>query len=55
MAPLKEKLRRNSPYNQNFIMGCILACLPGIYLALTGLGAGGGNPASQHVASITNS
>ncbi|KAG0649923.1 hypothetical protein D0Z07_4073 [Hyphodiscus hymeniophilus] len=55
MAILKGKLRLNRPYNQNFIMGCILACLPGIYLALTGLGAGGGNPASQHVASITNS
>ncbi|RFU33869.1 hypothetical protein B7463_g2471, partial [Scytalidium lignicola] len=52
---LKGKLRLNRPFNQNFIMGCILACLPGIYLALTGLGAGGGQPSSQHVASITNS
>ncbi|EXJ88145.1 hypothetical protein A1O1_05073 [Capronia coronata CBS 617.96] len=33
----------------------ILFCLPGIYLALTGLGAGGGRPSSQHVASVTNS
>ncbi|KIW67908.1 hypothetical protein PV04_07123 [Phialophora macrospora] len=55
MAPLKGKMRLNRPFNQNFLMGCILACLPGIYLALTGLGAGGGQPSSQHVASITNS
>lgn len=32
----------------------ILFCLPGIYLALTGLGAGGGRPSSQTVASTTN-
>ncbi|RDW90964.1 putative membrane transporter protein [Coleophoma crateriformis] len=52
---LRGKLRLNRPFNQNFIMGCILFCLPGIYLALTGLGAGGGQPSSQHVASLTNS
>ena len=32
----------------------ILFCTPGIYLALTGLGAGGGRPSSQSVASLTN-
>ncbi|KAK5124766.1 hypothetical protein LTR85_001479 [Meristemomyces frigidus] len=53
--PVKGRFRRNRPFNQNFVMGCILFCLPGIYLALTGLGAGGGRPSSQHVASLTNS
>lgn len=33
----------------------ILFCTPGIYLALTGLGAGGGKPSSQQVAALTNS
>lgn len=51
----KSKFRLNRPFNQNFIMGCILFCLPGIYLALTALGAGGGKPSSQRVASLTNS
>ena len=32
----------------------ILFCTPGIYLALTGLGAGGGQPSSQVIASETN-
>lgn len=32
----------------------MLFCLPGIYLALTGLGAGGGKPASQAVAANVN-
>ncbi|KAK4942367.1 hypothetical protein LTR10_017814 [Elasticomyces elasticus] len=50
----KSKLRLNRPFNQNMIVGCILFCLPGIYLALTGLGAGGGKPSSQYVASKTN-
>ncbi|GME47572.1 putative membrane transporter protein [Neofusicoccum parvum] len=51
----KSKFRLNRPFNQNIIMGCILFCLPGIYLALTALGAGGGKPSSQRVASLTNS
>ncbi|KAJ9145453.1 Membrane transporter protein [Pleurostoma richardsiae] len=55
MALLTGKLARNRAFNQNFVMGCILFCLPGIYLALTGLGAGGGQPSSQRVASLTNS
>ncbi|CAG7917678.1 unnamed protein product [Penicillium olsonii] len=36
-------------------MGCILFCLPGIYIALTGLGAGGGRPKAQETAALTNS
>lgn len=32
----------------------ILFCLPGIYTALTGLGAGGGRPGSADVANQTN-
>ncbi|KAK5948241.1 hypothetical protein OHC33_010675, partial [Knufia fluminis] len=52
---LKGKLRLARPFNQNFVMGCILFCTPGIYLALTGLGAGGGKPSSQQVAALTNS
>ncbi|KAF2102542.1 hypothetical protein NA57DRAFT_71532 [Rhizodiscina lignyota] len=51
---LKGRLRLNRPWNQNFVVGAILFCLPGIYLALTGLGAGGGRPSSQQVASTTN-
>ncbi|KAL3471037.1 MFS general substrate transporter [Aspergillus californicus] len=54
-GPFKGKLRLSRPFNQNFIMGWILFALPGIYLALTGLGAGGGRPSSQRVASLTNS
>lgn len=34
-------------------MASILFCLPGIYLAITGLGAGGGQPTSQHVVSTS--
>ncbi|KAL2211522.1 hypothetical protein CC79DRAFT_1363819 [Sarocladium strictum] len=52
---LKGKLRLTRPFNQNFIMGCVLFCCPGIYLALTGLGAGGGQASSQQVAALTNS
>lgn len=33
---------------------CMLFCLPGIYVALTGLGAGGGKPESQTVAASVN-
>lgn len=35
-------------------MGSILFCLPGIYLAVVGLGAGGGGPSSQHVVSTAS-
>ncbi|CAB11728.1 Membrane transporter [Schizosaccharomyces pombe] len=40
---------------QNFIASCILFCCPGIYLAVTGLGAGGGHPDAYHMADVTNS
>ncbi|KAJ3498181.1 hypothetical protein NLG97_g1327 [Lecanicillium saksenae] len=42
------------PFSQNFIVGILLFCLPGIYTALTGLGAGGGHPSSADVANKTN-
>ncbi|KAK5197128.1 hypothetical protein LTR99_000512 [Exophiala xenobiotica] len=51
---LRGKFRLNRPFTQNFLVGCTLFCLPGIYLALTGLGAGGGRPSSQAVASEAN-
>jgi MFS family permease len=35
-------------------MGSILFCLPGIYLALVGLGAGGGDASQQHVISTAS-
>jgi hypothetical protein len=35
-------------------MGSILFCLPGIYLAVTGLGAGGGQANSKHVVSTAS-
>ncbi|KAI1620089.1 hypothetical protein EDD37DRAFT_613346 [Exophiala viscosa] len=47
-------IRRNSPVFQNFIMGCMLFCLPGIYVAITGLGAGGGKSTSQVTSSDAN-
>ncbi|KAI9741784.1 MAG: hypothetical protein M1834_000170 [Cirrosporium novae-zelandiae] len=50
----KSLLRLNRPFNQNIVVGCVLFLTPGIYLALTGLGAGGGRPSSQDVASTTN-
>lgn len=37
-----------------FLIDSVLFCCPGIYLALTGLGAGGGKPSSVHVGSLTN-
>ena len=36
------------------LMHRVLFCLPGIYLALTGLGAGGGGPSALQVAIETN-
>lgn len=54
MARTNSMWRLNHPFTQNFIAGSILFCLPGIYLALTGLGAGGGKPSSQQVAANVN-
>ncbi|KIW92582.1 uncharacterized protein Z519_06429 [Cladophialophora bantiana CBS 173.52] len=50
----RADLRLNHPFVQNLIAGLMLLCLPGIYLALTGLGAGGGKPSSQTVAANVN-
>ncbi|OQV07673.1 hypothetical protein CLAIMM_12073 [Cladophialophora immunda] len=50
----RADLRLNHPFIQNLIAGLMLLCLPGIYLALTGLGAGGGKPSSQTVAANVN-
>ncbi|KAJ6140022.1 membrane transporter [Penicillium samsonianum] len=53
MGLLKAKFRLRSPWTQNFISGVILFLTTGIYLAVIGLGAGGGKPSSAHVATIT--
>ncbi|KAH8549485.1 hypothetical protein BGW37DRAFT_469008 [Umbelopsis sp. PMI_123] len=50
----KNFMRLGNPYTQNIIGGSVLFCTVGIYLALTGLGAGGGKPTAQQVASTTN-
>ncbi|KIW79626.1 hypothetical protein Z517_06240 [Fonsecaea pedrosoi CBS 271.37] len=54
MGLKRADLRLNHPFIQNLIAGLMLLCLPGIYLALTGLGAGGGKPSSQAVAANVN-
>lgn len=55
MAKLsKHTFRISRPFNQNLVCALILFCLPGIYTALTGLGAGGGKPTSLVVANQTN-
>lgn len=55
VVPPKTWVRLNNPAVQNFITGLVIACSAGIYLALTGLGAGGGKPSSQYLASTSNS
>ncbi|OBT69969.1 hypothetical protein VE03_00541 [Pseudogymnoascus sp. 23342-1-I1] len=55
VVPPKTWIRLNNPAVQNFITGLVIACSAGIYLALTGLGAGGGKPSSQYLASTSNS
>jgi hypothetical protein len=52
MPGLQSKLRLSNPWTQNFISGVILFLTVGIYLAVIGLGAGGGKPSSAHVATI---
>lgn len=58
-----ESSRWNVSYNTQFEksestandgVSSLLFCLPGIYTALTGLGAGGGHPSSSDVANKTN-
>ncbi|KAK5049063.1 hypothetical protein LTR84_005485 [Exophiala bonariae] len=51
---LNKKLRLTRPFNQNFAVACMLFCLPGMYNAITGLGAGGGKPSSLEVANNVN-
>ncbi len=46
-------LRRTSV--QNFVIAAVLFLTVGIYLAVLGLGAGGGKPSSQRVSDISNS
>lgn len=41
------KYNRRRTFNQNFISGIVLFFTVGIYLAVLGLGAGGGQPSSQ--------
>jgi hypothetical protein len=54
MMSLKSKLRLSRPFNQNLVVGAMLFCLPGMYSAITGLGAGGGKPSSLEVANNVN-
>ena len=51
---VKNFLRLTNPFTQDTIAGVVLFCTVGIYNALSGLGAGGGRPSSQHVAAETN-
>ncbi|KAF2464146.1 uncharacterized protein BDR25DRAFT_307336 [Lindgomyces ingoldianus] len=54
MAPLKMP-RLDSPFVQNFLAAVIVCLTPGIYVALTVLGAGGGPANATQMANITNS
>ncbi|KAI9035850.1 uncharacterized protein KD926_002832 [Aspergillus affinis] len=45
---------RTRPLAQNLIAGLVLCLLPGVYLALTSLGAGGGRSSSETLASNVN-
>ncbi|PMD47138.1 hypothetical protein L207DRAFT_478082 [Hyaloscypha variabilis F] len=47
-------LRRNNPFIQVLLSGACLFCNPGLYLAITGLGAGGGKVTSTTMADISN-
>ncbi|OAA71716.1 hypothetical protein LEL_08951 [Akanthomyces lecanii RCEF 1005] len=51
-SSVRAKLRLSNPWTQNFISGVILFLTVGIYLAVIGLGAGGGKPSSAHVSTI---
>ncbi|THX36900.1 hypothetical protein D6D10_06291 [Aureobasidium pullulans] len=46
-------VRLTNPWMQNFLSGIILFLTVGIYLALVGLGAGGGSPSAAHYNVIT--
>ncbi|KAI1622024.1 hypothetical protein EDD37DRAFT_687827 [Exophiala viscosa] len=47
-------LRRTNPFIQNLLMSACLFCNPGLYLAITLLGAGGGRPSSSSMADTSN-
>ena len=47
-------LRLNNPFIQNCLMSACLFCNPGLYLAVTLLGAGGGRASSTSMADISN-
>lgn len=49
------RFSRNLAFNQNLVSGIVLFFTVGIYLAVLGLGAGGGKPSSQRVSDISNS
>ncbi|KAL1868417.1 hypothetical protein VTK73DRAFT_3711 [Phialemonium thermophilum] len=49
-----SRFSRNLTFNQNVISGIVLFFTVGIYLAVLGLGAGGGKPSSQRVSDISN-
>lgn len=53
--PAPSRLSRRLTFNQNLISGCVLFFTVGVYLAVLGLGAGGGKPSSQRVSDISNS
>ncbi|ETS75937.1 hypothetical protein PFICI_12881 [Pestalotiopsis fici W106-1] len=46
--------RRTNPYVQNLLITGCLAMLPGLYLAILGLGAGGGKATSIQMANLSN-
>lgn len=50
-----SRFSRHLTFNQNLISGGILFFTVGVYLAVLGLGAGGGKPTSQRVSDISNS
>ncbi|EXJ89091.1 hypothetical protein A1O3_02155 [Capronia epimyces CBS 606.96] len=55
MADLNLKfVRRNNPFIQNLLISACLFCNPGLYLAVTLLGAGGGRPSSVSMADTSN-
>lgn len=50
-----SRFSRRVTFNQNLISGFVLFFTVGVYLAVLGLGAGGGKPSSQRVSDISNS
>ncbi|KAM3497562.1 hypothetical protein MY10362_009090 [Beauveria mimosiformis] len=49
------QISRHLTFTQNLISGSVLFFTVGVYLAVLGLGAGGGKPSSQRVSDISNS